>query len=181
MYSCVHVMAWSPSNACGCVAVQSLPGSRGRYAPAPHMPDMLASPQVLPALDGKLTGMAFRVPTVDVSVVDLTVNLDKEASYDEIIAALRAASEGALKGILGVTDDEARLGSLGTGRSSMASSNLACCLAFLPVLACTGVKSLHPVRKVSHGRCTALQGGMVIARAPSLRTRLLVDIMRRAL
>lgn len=101
---------------------------------------------MLPALDGKLTGMAFRVPTVDVSVVDLTVNLEKEASYDEIIAALRAASEGALKGILGVTDDEVRLVSLGTGRSSTASSNLACCLAFLLVLACTGVKRLHPVR-----------------------------------
>ncbi len=63
---------------------------------------------MLPALNGKLTGMAFRVPTVDVSVVDLTVNLAKEASYDEIMSALRAASEGALKGILGVTDDEVR-------------------------------------------------------------------------
>jgi glyceraldehyde-3-phosphate dehydrogenase/erythrose-4-phosphate dehydrogenase len=63
---------------------------------------------VLPALNGKLTGMAFRVPTVDVSVVDLTVNLAREASYDEIMSALRAASEGALKGILGVTDDEVR-------------------------------------------------------------------------
>ncbi|KAK9836197.1 hypothetical protein WJX81_008101 [Elliptochloris bilobata] len=62
--------------------------------------------KVIPELDGKLTGMAFRVPTVDVSVVDLTVNLSKPAEYSEIIGALRAASEGELKGILGVTDDE---------------------------------------------------------------------------
>lgn len=64
--------------------------------------------QVLPDLDGKLTGMAFRVPTVDVSVVDLTVNLKTPAEYSEIMSALRTASEGELKGILGVTDDEAR-------------------------------------------------------------------------
>ncbi|KAK9804483.1 hypothetical protein WJX73_008314 [Symbiochloris irregularis] len=62
--------------------------------------------KVLPALNGKLTGMAFRVPTVDVSVVDLTARLDKGAKYEEIIAALREASEGDLKGILGVTDDD---------------------------------------------------------------------------
>ena len=62
---------------------------------------------MLPDLDGKLTGMAFRVPTVDVSVVDLTVNLKTPAEYLEIISALRTASEGELKGILGVTDDEA--------------------------------------------------------------------------
>ena len=60
---------------------------------------------VLPELNGKLTGMAFRVPTSDVSVVDLTVELNKEASYDEICAAVKAASEGELKGILGYTED----------------------------------------------------------------------------
>lgn len=60
---------------------------------------------VLPELKGKLTGMAFRVPTSNVSVVDLTVELDKSASYDEIKAEMRAQSEGALKGILGYTED----------------------------------------------------------------------------
>ena len=61
---------------------------------------------VLPELKGKLTGMAFRVPTPDVSVVDLTVNLKKEASYAEICQAMKAASEGAMKGVLGYTEDE---------------------------------------------------------------------------
>eukprot|EP00271_Cylindrocystis_brebissonii_P014246 TRINITY_DN35545_c0_g1_i1.p1 TRINITY_DN35545_c0_g1~~TRINITY_DN35545_c0_g1_i1.p1 ORF type:complete len:427 (-),score=93.26 TRINITY_DN35545_c0_g1_i1:876-2156(-) len=62
--------------------------------------------KVLPGLNGKLTGMAFRVPTADVSVVDLTVRLEKAASYDEIKAALKAASEeGPMKGILGYTED----------------------------------------------------------------------------
>ncbi|KAG7982093.1 hypothetical protein I3843_04G032200 [Carya illinoinensis] len=62
--------------------------------------------KVLPALNGKLTGMAFRVPTVDVSVVDLTVRLEKKASYEEIKAAIREESEGKLKGILGYTEDD---------------------------------------------------------------------------
>lgn len=61
--------------------------------------------KVIPELNGKLTGMAFRVPTSDVSVVDLTVNLDKEASYEDICAAMKEASEGSLKGILGYTDE----------------------------------------------------------------------------
>lgn len=61
--------------------------------------------KVIPELNGKLTGMAFRVPTVDVSVVDLTVNLEKETSYEEICAVVKAASEGKLKGILGYTED----------------------------------------------------------------------------
>ncbi len=61
---------------------------------------------VLPELKGKLTGMAFRVPTSDVSVVDLTVELNKEATYAEIAAAMKAASEGAMKGVLGYTEDK---------------------------------------------------------------------------
>ena len=61
---------------------------------------------VIPELNKKLTGMAFRVPTSDVSVVDLTVELEKEASYAEICAALKAASEGAMKGVLGYTEDK---------------------------------------------------------------------------
>jgi len=62
--------------------------------------------KVLPALNGKLTGMAFRVPTSDVSVVDLTVELEKEASYEDICAAMKKASEGELKGILGYCTDD---------------------------------------------------------------------------
>jgi glyceraldehyde 3-phosphate dehydrogenase len=60
---------------------------------------------VLPEVNGKLTGMAFRVPTANVSVVDLTVNLEKAASYETICAAMKAASEGELKGVLGYTED----------------------------------------------------------------------------
>ena len=61
--------------------------------------------KVIPELNGKLTGMSMRVPTLDVSVVDLTVNLAKPAKYDEICAAMKEASEGELKGILGYTED----------------------------------------------------------------------------
>lgn len=61
--------------------------------------------KVIPALNGKLTGMAFRVPTMDVSVVDLTVKLDKPATYAEICAAMKSASEGDMAGILGYTED----------------------------------------------------------------------------
>lgn len=62
--------------------------------------------KVIPALEGKLTGMAFRVPTADVSVVDLTVRLQKETSYEEIKKAFKKASEGELKGILGYTEEQ---------------------------------------------------------------------------
>ncbi len=62
--------------------------------------------KVLPALNGKLTGMAFRVPTSDVSVVDLTVELNSAASYADICAAMKAASEGELKGVLGYTEEK---------------------------------------------------------------------------
>ena len=62
--------------------------------------------KVIPELNGKLTGMAFRVPTADVSVVDLTCRLAKPASYEEIKAAVKAASEGPMKGIMGYTEDD---------------------------------------------------------------------------
>ena len=62
--------------------------------------------KVIPALNGKLTGMSMRVPTLDVSVVDLTVNLAKPAKYEDICAAMKKASEGELKGILGYTDED---------------------------------------------------------------------------
>ncbi|MBR2483160.1 MAG: type I glyceraldehyde-3-phosphate dehydrogenase [Oscillospiraceae bacterium] len=61
--------------------------------------------KVIPELNGKLTGMSMRVPTLDVSVVDLTVNLEKPATYAEICAAMKNASEGSLKGILGYTEE----------------------------------------------------------------------------
>jgi len=61
--------------------------------------------KVIPALNGKLTGMAFRVPTPDVSVVDLTVRLKKETSYEEICSVMKKASEGELAGVLGYTED----------------------------------------------------------------------------
>ncbi|EFJ15779.1 hypothetical protein SELMODRAFT_234134 [Selaginella moellendorffii] len=87
-----------------------------RIGEADEVPARISSPalpeqqrhavgKVLPELNGKLTGMAFRVPTPNVSVVDLTCRLSKEASYDEIKAAIKAASEGSLKGILGYTED----------------------------------------------------------------------------
>ena len=62
--------------------------------------------KVIPELNKKLTGMAFRVPTSDVSVVDLTVELNKEASYEQICAAMKAASEGPMKGVLAYTEDK---------------------------------------------------------------------------
>jgi glyceraldehyde 3-phosphate dehydrogenase len=62
--------------------------------------------KVIPELNKKLTGMAFRVPTSDVSVVDLTVELTKEATYEQICAAMKAASEGAMKGVLAYTEDK---------------------------------------------------------------------------
>ncbi|MDO8294767.1 MAG: type I glyceraldehyde-3-phosphate dehydrogenase [Gallionella sp.] len=62
--------------------------------------------KVIPELNKKLTGMAFRVPTSDVSVVDLTVELNKETTYEEICAAMKAASQGAMKGVLGYTTDK---------------------------------------------------------------------------
>ena len=62
--------------------------------------------KVIPELNKKLTGMAFRVPTSDVSVVDLTVELSKDATYEEICAAMKTASEGSMKGILGYTDEK---------------------------------------------------------------------------
>ena len=61
--------------------------------------------KVIPALNGKLTGMSLRVPTLDVSVVDLTCTLAKDVTYDEICQAMKEASEGELKGILGYTED----------------------------------------------------------------------------
>ncbi len=62
--------------------------------------------KVIPELNKKLTGMAFRVPTSDVSVVDLTVELNRDATYEQICAAMKAASEGPMKGVLGYTNEK---------------------------------------------------------------------------
>jgi len=76
--------------------------------------------KVLPELNGKLTGMSFRVPTVDVSVVDLTVRIEKAASYEDIKKAIKAASEGNLKGIMGyVEEDLVSTDFIGDSRSSI--------------------------------------------------------------
>ena len=80
----------------GAVGINIIPSSTGAAK---------AVGKVIPSLNGKLTGMSFRVPTANVSVVDLTVHLEKGAKYDEIKAAVKAASEGELNGILGYTED----------------------------------------------------------------------------
>mmetsp|Transcript_3594 Transcript_3594/g.7730 ORF Transcript_3594/g.7730 Transcript_3594/m.7730 type:complete len:344 (-) Transcript_3594:36-1067(-) len=82
----------------------------GRAASANIIPSSTGAAKavgkVIPELKGKLTGMAFRVPTTDVSVVDLTVKLARETSYENVVAALREAANGPMKGILAVNDDE---------------------------------------------------------------------------
>ena len=82
----------------------------GRAAAANIIPSSTGAAKavgkVIPSLNGKLTGMSFRVPTLDVSVVDLTCNLAKPASYDEICAAMKEASETYMKGIIGYTDED---------------------------------------------------------------------------
>ncbi|MFC4699656.1 type I glyceraldehyde-3-phosphate dehydrogenase [Glaciecola siphonariae] len=80
--------------------------------------------KVIPSLQGKLTGMAFRVPTADVSVVDLTVNLEKPATYADICAVLKEASETSLAGILGYTEDDVvSQDFIGDKRSSIIDAN----------------------------------------------------------
>merc|ERR1711934_1022892 len=82
----------------------------GRAASANIIPSSTgaakAVAKAMPVMKGKLTGMAFRVPTIDVSVVDLTCKLEKECTYDEIKAAVKAASEGPMKGIVGYSEDQ---------------------------------------------------------------------------
>jgi len=85
---------WRAGRAAGCNIIPSSTGAAKAVG------------RVIPELNGKLTGMAFRVPTTNVSVVDLTVKLNKETSYAEVCAAMKAASEGPLKGVLGYTEDE---------------------------------------------------------------------------
>merc|ERR1711976_487459 len=80
--------------------------------------------KVIPDLNGKLTGMAFRVPTPDVSVVDLTVTLERPAKYEEIVAKMKEAADGNMRGILGVTEDQVvSTDFLGDSRSSIFDTN----------------------------------------------------------
>lgn len=85
---------WRAGRAAGCNIIPSTTGAAKAVG------------KVIKDLNGKLTGMAFRVPTTDVSVVDLTVRLNKEASYADICKKIKEASEGSMKGYLGYTEDE---------------------------------------------------------------------------
>ena len=85
---------WRAGRAAGCNIIPSSTGAAKAVG------------KVIPELNGKLTGMAFRVPTTDVSVVDLTVRLQKETTYEDVCHSMRAASNGHLKGILGFTDED---------------------------------------------------------------------------
>merc|ERR1712078_508224 len=82
----------------------------GRCASANIIPSATGAAKavgkVIPELNGKLTGMAFRVPTPDVSVVDLTVRLEKATTYDDICAKMKEVAEGSMKGVLGYTDEQ---------------------------------------------------------------------------
>ncbi|GAA97972.1 uncharacterized protein L969DRAFT_92103 [Mixia osmundae IAM 14324] len=117
--------------------------------------------KVIPSLNGKLTGMSFRVPTSDVSVVDLTARLEKGASYDQIKAAMKKASEGELKGILGYTEDAVvSTDFIGDTRSSIFDAAAGISLnnnfvkGTLTALCC--VESAYPVCvQLSHGTTTS--------------------------
>jgi len=85
---------WRAGRACGQNIIPSTTGAARAVG------------KVIPALNGKLTGIALRVPTIDVSIVDLTCRLDKGCTYEELCACIKKASEGELKGILGYTEDE---------------------------------------------------------------------------
>jgi len=85
---------WRAGRAAGCNVIPSSTGAAKAVG------------KVIPELNGKLTGMAFRVPTTNVSVVDLTVRLGKDTTYDEVCQTMKAASEGSLNGVLGYTEDE---------------------------------------------------------------------------
>ncbi|KAJ1392453.1 hypothetical protein SESBI_35815 [Sesbania bispinosa] len=101
--------------------------------------------KVLPALNGKLTGMSIRVPILDVSVVDLTARLEKKATYEQIKAAIKEESEGSLKGILGYTEDDVvSTDFIGDSRSSIfdVKAGIALNDNFVKLVACSRVIDL---------------------------------------
>ncbi|GMP64668.1 hypothetical protein CsSME_00025829 [Camellia sinensis var. sinensis] len=101
--------------------------------------------KVLPELNGKLTGMAFRVPTANVSVVDLTCRLEKSASYEDVKAAIKYASEGPLNGILGYTDEDVVSNDfVGDSRSSIfdAKAGMGLSASFMKLVSCNRVLDL---------------------------------------
>ena len=119
--------------------------------------------KVIPELNGKLTGMSMRVPTLDVSVVDLTVNLAKPATYAEICAAMKEASEGELKGVLGYTEDAVVSSDfLGDTRTSIfdAKAGIALTDTFVKVAFCMITKIGYSGKVLdlirSHGICKLL-------------------------
>merc|ERR1711916_126050 len=83
----------------------------------------IAVGKVFPAVEGRLTGMSMRVPTFDVSVVDLTVRLENGASYDDVIAAFQAAADGPMAGFLGLTHDEVVSNDLSATRARRSSTS----------------------------------------------------------
>jgi glyceraldehyde 3-phosphate dehydrogenase len=100
----------------------------GRAASANIIPSSTGAAKavgkVIPQLNGKLTGMSFRVPTVNVSVVDLTCRIEKAASYDDVKAAMKEASEGEMKGVLGYTEDSVVSSDfIGDSRTSIFDAN----------------------------------------------------------
>jgi glyceraldehyde 3-phosphate dehydrogenase len=107
LMSTVHAVTATQKTVDG-ISVKDWRGGRGAYQNI--IPSSTGAAKavglVIPSLKGKLTGMSFRVPVANVSVVDLTVRLEKSATYEEICHVIREASEGVLKGILGYTDDE---------------------------------------------------------------------------
>ncbi|CAI8588724.1 unnamed protein product [Vicia faba] len=106
--------------------------------------------KVLPELNGKLTGMSFRVPTVDVSVVDLTVRLAKNVTYEQIKAAIKEESEGKLKGILGYTEDDVvSTDFVGDSRSSIfdAKAGIALNENFVKLVSCEGTRKYIKLKR----------------------------------
>jgi len=116
--------------------------------------------KVIPSLNGKLTGMAFRVPTSDVSVVDLTVELEKETSYEGIVAAMKEASEGSMKGVLGFTDEKVVSTDFrGDSHPSIfdATAGIAIDSTFVKVVAFYDNEYGYTANNRNHGTCWIIQ------------------------
>ncbi|CAI8588726.1 unnamed protein product [Vicia faba] len=127
--------------------------------------------KVLPELNGKLTGMSFRVPTVDVSVVDLTVRLVKNATYEQIKAAIKEESEGKLKGILGYTEDDVvSTDFIGDSRSSIfdAKAGIALNENFVKLVSC--IHDFSPKWAYAESEIQVFIIGTVLKSKPNVET-----------